>query len=141
MSNISVQQWQQLIGAAQDGYHKAYAPYSNFKVGAAALTEQDRIVIGCNVENASYGLAVCAERNCIAQAVIGGETTFKGLVVFTEQEEITPPCGACRQVIAEFFDQEATIKAVNHLGEEINWQVKELLPNAFTPQNLLNHKD
>lgn len=140
-NQIKEQQWQYLILAAKESYNKAYAPYSNFKVGAAALTEKQQVVSGCNVENASYGLTVCAERNCIAQAVIGGETALSALVVYTEQEDITPPCGACRQVIAEFFPQDGLIKAVNHLGDEINWQVCDLLPNAFTPKNLLNAKD
>ncbi|WDE14032.1 cytidine deaminase [Thalassomonas haliotis] len=129
--------WQKLIASAQQGYHKAYAPYSKFHVGAAAMTEQGTIVQGCNVENASYGLTVCAERNCIAQAVIQGQQTFSAMVVYTEQEKLTPPCGACRQVIAEFFAPEAEVMAVNHLDSRQTWTVAELLPDAFTPKNLL----
>mgnify|MGYP000070411370 CR=1 FL=1 len=129
--------WPQLIASAQQGYHNAYAPYSKFQVGAAAMTEQGTIVSGCNVENASYGLTVCAERNCIAQAVIQGQQTFSSMVVYTEQEKLTPPCGACRQVIAEFFAPEAQVMAVNHLDNRKVWTVAELLPDAFTPKNLL----
>ncbi|GHE82373.1 cytidine deaminase [Thalassotalea profundi] len=126
----------ELIINAKKAFDNAYAPYSNFHVGAAALTESNTIVCGCNVENASYGLTVCAERNCIAQAVIAGETSFKTLVIYTEQEKLVPPCGACRQVIAEFFEQDAQITAINHLGKQVHWTVAELLPDAFTPKFL-----
>lgn len=126
----------ELILNAKQAFKNAYAPYSNFHVGAAALTENNTIVCGCNVENASYGLTVCAERNCIAQAVIAGQTSFKTLVIYTEQEKLVPPCGACRQVIAEFFDQDAQITAINHLGEQMHWTVAQLLPDAFTPKFL-----
>jgi cytidine deaminase len=126
----------ELIVNAKQAYINAYAPYSNFHVGAAALTQNNKIVCGCNVENASYGLTVCAERNCIAQAVIAGETSFKALVIYTEQEKLVPPCGACRQVIAEFFEQDAQITAINHLGEQMHWTVAQLLPDAFTPKFL-----
>ena len=80
-----------------------YAPYSNFHVGAAAVSINGNVVKGCNVENASYGLTTCAERNCIAQAVVQEDSELQALVVYTKQEKLTPPCGACRQVIAEFM--------------------------------------
>ncbi|MFT5759874.1 MAG: cytidine deaminase [Alteromonadaceae bacterium] len=130
--------WPLLIKHAKVNYSRAYAPYSNFHVGAAAQTTSGNIVNGCNVENASYGLTVCAERNCIAQAVITGEQEFSGMVIYTEQEKLTPPCGACRQVIVEFFEPTAEIMAANHLNSQKKWTVKELLPNAFTPKDLLN---
>jgi cytidine deaminase len=126
-----------LIQQAKKAYERAYAPYSKFHVGAAALTTHQNIVSGCNVENASYGLTVCAERNCISQAIINGEQHFKTLVIYTEQEKLTPPCGACRQVIVEFFEPEAIIMAVNHLDQSKTWTVDELLPSAFTPKDLL----
>lgn len=129
-------EFSQLVSHAKVAFDRAYAPYSNFHVGAAALTTSGKIVSGCNVENASYGLTVCAERNCIAQAVINGEQAFKTLVVYTEQEKLTPPCGACRQVITEFFDSSAKITAVNHLNVSKTWTVEELLPDAFTPKDL-----
>jgi cytidine deaminase len=138
MSIQHVINWQQLINYAKESAGMAYAPYSNFYVGAAALTEQRRIVQGCNVENASYGLTVCAERNCIAQGVITGEQKFIAMVIYTEQEKLTPPCGACRQVIAEFFDSSAPILAANHLGEQKQWTLAQLLPDAFTPKDLLD---
>jgi len=127
-----------LIKAAKEAYDNAHAPYSQFHVGAAALTASGTIVKGCNVENASYGLSVCAERNCIAQAVIGGEKEFQLIVIYTEQDKLTPPCGACRQVIAEFFELDAPVIAVNHKNERKVWTVTQLLPDAFTPKDLLD---
>ena len=126
-----------LIEAAKEGFENAYAPYSHFHVGAAALTVSGHIVKGCNVENASYGLTVCAERNCLAQGVIAGEQAFSAIVIYTNQDKLTPPCGACRQVIAEFLAPEALVKAVNHNNDTIEWTVSELLPDAFTPKDLL----
>lgn len=131
-------QWQTLIDHAIQSAERAYAPYSNFHVGAAAMTGKGKVVQGCNVENASYGLTVCAERNCIAQAVIQGEQTFTSMVIFTKQEKLTPPCGACRQVIVEFFEPSAKIMATNHLGQQKIWTVQQLLPDAFTPKDLLD---
>jgi len=134
MTNIN---WQRLKQLAKQGFDNAYAPYSKFQVGAAAISTNGNMYKGCNVENASYGLGVCAERNCIAQAVIGGDKNITALAVYTEQEKLTPPCGACRQVIVEFMEPNATVKAMNHLDEEKSWSVNELLPDAFTPKDLL----
>lgn len=140
--DVTIQQWKELSKAAEVAFSKAYAPYSNFKVGAAALTTNDEIVQGCNVENASYGLTICAERNCIASGVIANQSDntvkFTALVIYTAQEKLTPPCGACRQVISEFFPNNALIRAVNHLNEQQQWTVEKLLPDAFTPHSLLN---
>ena len=130
--------WIQQVEAAKNAYGLAYAPYSQFNVGAAALTVSGKIINGCNVENASYGLTVCAERNSIANAVIQGERDIESMVVYTQQKKLTPPCGACRQVIAEFLPQEAEIMSINHLGDYQLWSVSELLPDAFTPKNLLD---
>lgn len=139
---IEANTWLKLAENAKHAFKKAYAPYSNFYVGAAALTMSGKIVQGCNVENASYGLTVCAERNCIAQGVIGNDTAnrveFSALVIYTEQEKLTPPCGACRQVISEFFPKEAQVRAVNHLNQQQQWTVGQLLPDAFTPYDLIN---
>lgn len=140
--DVTIQKWAELSKAAEIAFSKAYAPYSNFKVGAAALTADNEIVQGCNVENASYGLTVCAERNCIANGVISNQSNkkikFTALVIYTAQEKLTPPCGACRQVISEFFQSEAIVMAVNHLHEQKKWTVSQLLPDAFTPHYLLN---
>ena len=136
--NIDADTWNVLVESSQNACQKSYAPYSKFHVGAAALTEKGVVVQGCNVENASYGLTVCAERNCIAQAVIASETKLARMAIYTKEEQLTPPCGACRQVIAEFFSQDAQIMAVNHLNKFKVWTVAQLLPDAFTPQNLLD---
>jgi len=133
--------WQVLIEAAKKASDNAYAPYSKFYVGAAALTEQGNIVSGCNVENASYGLTMCAERNCLAHGVSRGEQSFRAIVIYTEQETLTPPCGACRQVIAEFMSAGSPVMAVNHLDKQKLWSVNELLPDAFMPQNLTESSD
>ena len=141
---IERQQWKSLSKHAKQAFNQAYAPYSQFKVGAAALTKSGNIVQGCNVENASYGLTVCAERNCIAQGVINHNgddiVEFSAIVIYTEQEKLTPPCGACRQVISEFFPSDAEVMAVNHLNGEQKWTVTSLLPDAFTPAELLNSR-
>jgi len=132
------EQWQHLYSQAKQVSDNAYAPYSKFKVGAALISEQGEVFTGCNVENASYGLTVCAERNCIASAVANGTTQVTGLVVYTAQKQLTTPCGACRQVIAEFMSPDAHVHLVNHLGDTQQWRVADLLPAAFTPQNLKN---
>lgn len=127
-----------LYQAAKDAFSRAHAPYSQFHVGAAAQTESGEIVKGCNVENASYGLTVCAERNCISNAVVNGHTKFAVMAIYTEQEKLTPPCGACRQVIAEFFRPDTLIVATNHKRAFKAWQLQEILPDAFTPDDLIN---
>ncbi len=133
--------WNALTEKAKQAADKAYAPYSNFHVGAAALTSSGEIVQGCNVENASYGLTVCAERNCIAQGVINNEKSgtveYTAMVIYTEQEKLTPPCGACRQVISEFFPQDAQVMATNHVNAQKIWSVQQLLPDAFLASDLL----
>lgn len=134
--------WGSLVEQAKQASYKAYAPYSQFQVGAAALMADNSIVQGCNVENASYGLTICAERNCIAHAVIGKhssdiKTEFTAIVIYTEQEKLTPPCGACRQVISEFFPANAQVMAANHLNQQKIWSVQQLLPDAFLPKDLL----
>ena len=137
MKEINHPLLEEVINAAKQSYANAHAPYSNFHVGSAALTKSGKIVQGCNVENASYGLTVCAERNCLASAVVQGETSFSFIVIYTEEERLTPPCGACRQVIAEFFENDAPIIAVNHKNEKQFWSISELLPDAFTPKDLI----
>lgn len=137
MNKNEIERFDELLHAAKMAYQRAYAPYSKFHVGASALTADGDIVNGCNVENASYGLTICAERNCISHAVVNGKQKFKLIMIYTEQDKLTPPCGACRQVIAEFFAQSAHVIAVNHNNERKVWTVAELLPDAFTPQDLL----
>jgi cytidine deaminase len=128
--------WPALKQAAKQATLQAYAPYSHFPVGVAVLATSGKIYIGCNVESASYGATVCAERNAIASAIVAGEREFKALLVYTPQSDLTPPCGICRQVIAEFFLPETPVASCNHLDQQHTWTVGELLPAAFTPMHL-----
>jgi cytidine deaminase len=133
--------WAVLQQQARTAAEQAYAPYSHFPVGVAVLAASGKIYTGCNVENASYGGTTCAERNAIAAAIVAGERQFSALVVYTPQEKLTPPCGICRQVIAEFFTPQSPIASCNHLAQLQQWTLGELLPSAFTPLYLAeSHK-
>ena len=121
---------EKLIEAAVKVRGKAHAPYSNFKVGAALETKSGKIFTGCNVENASYGLTICAERVAIFKAISEGETEFTQIAVVADTPELTPPCGACRQIIWEFCGDVPVIFA-NLEGATETVQMKELLPRAF----------
>jgi cytidine deaminase len=127
---------QALMLAAKDAADHAYAPYSNFRVGAALECKDGYVVAGCNVENASYGLTICAERNAIAAAVATGHQEFNTIVVYTPLKKLVAPCGACRQVIAEFMHPDGEIVLANDVGDSQCWTVSELLPAAFTPAAL-----
>jgi cytidine deaminase len=122
-----------LIKAAAAASRKAYCPYSRFRVGAAVLTDDNRIFTGCNVENASYGLTVCAERNAVAAAVSAGARHIKSVAVVAGARIPVPPCGACRQVLAEFAAKDAMVYAATsrNLREVAAWPLHELLPAAF----------
>lgn len=124
-----------LIDASQSASLSAYCPYSRFPVGAAVLTGAGEVVIGCNVENASYGLTICAERNAIFAAVAKGVTEIRAVVVYTPTETPTAPCGACRQVIHE-FGPGAEILGVCDGPDQIRASLAELLPKAFGPKTL-----
>ena len=121
---------EKLIEAANEARERAFAPYSNFKVGAAVETTDGEIFIGCNIESASYGLTVCAERVAIWKAVSEGKKGFKTIAVVVDTEELTPPCGVCRQIIWEFCGDVPVILA-NLQGKSEVVQMKELLPRAF----------
>jgi cytidine deaminase len=119
-----------LIEAATQARLQSVAPFSKFLVGAAARTENGNIYTGCNVESASYGLTVCAERVAIWKALSEGERQFTELAVVADTESLTPPCGTCRQIIWEFCKQ-ATIVLANLRGETQTVSIKDLLPRAF----------
>lgn len=119
----------ELIEKAIEAMRRAYAPYSNFKVGAALLTKSGKVFVGCNVENASFGLSVCAERVAMFTAVAAGETQFEKLVVVANTSYPVSPCGACRQVMSEFGDFEVILANTN--GDTVKTRVSELLPYAF----------
>jgi cytidine deaminase len=124
---------QDLVRQAIEARRRAYVPYSSFPVGASLLTRSGKIFTGCNIENASYGLTVCAERVAIWKAVSEGETEFEALAVATNIGG--SPCGACRQVMAEFApDMPVLIADLN--GQITPLSVADLLPLAFTPQHL-----
>lgn len=115
---------------------KAYIPYSKFPVGAALVTKEGKIYTGCNIENASYGLCNCAERTAIFKAVSEGEREFSYLVITGETDGPISPCGACRQVIAEFCDPKMPVLLTNVKGDEKEVTVEQLLPGAFTNDDL-----
>ena len=123
-----------LIEAARAAQEHAYCPYSGYRVGAALETADGTIYVGSNVENASYGLTICAERSAVFAAVGAGARTFRRIVVATDSEPPAPPCGACRQVLAEFGPD----LAVESVGptQSRRWTIRELLPDAFTGELL-----
>lgn len=124
-----------LISQAQLAYQQAYVPYSHYPVGAAALFSSGTIYGGCNVENASYGLTVCAERNAIFQAVAQGERELKGIAIAVPTDDFPSPCGACRQVIREFA-VDCPVVLINGQGKTKVTRLKALLPDAFGPEFL-----
>ncbi|MDH4424569.1 MULTISPECIES: cytidine deaminase [Bacillus] len=115
---------------------KAYIPYSKFPVGAALVTKEGKIYTGCNIENASYGLCNCAERTAIFKAVSEGERDFSYLVITGETDGPISPCGACRQVIAEFCNPKMPVLLTNVKGDEKEVTVEQLLPGAFSIEDL-----
>jgi cytidine deaminase len=119
----------ELIEAARAVRAKAYAPYSGFLVGAAVLTDTGQIHVGCNVENASYGATICAERSAISKMVASGETKIVTVAVFVDDTEPAMPCGICRQVIAEFGPHAEIISATPR--ETKRSSIDRLLPDAF----------
>jgi cytidine deaminase len=125
----------EMISVARAASRRAYCPYSRFPVGAAVLTSDGQIVAGCNVENASYGLTMCAERTAIFRTVAGGCSDLRGVVVYTPTSSPTAPCGACRQVMNE-FGPDAEVVCVCDGPDVIRMSVGELLPAAFGPRNL-----
>ena len=114
----------------------AYAPYSRFPVGAAVLAADGKVYASANVENASYGLAMCAERNAIFQAVASGARRISAVAVYTPTATVTMPCGACRQVIAEFGSDVLVVCSADHAAVEQRYSIGDLLPQAFGPAHL-----
>lgn len=120
---------------ALSAMQRAYAPYSGFRVGAALLATDGSITEGCNVENAAFPVGICAERSAAAAAVARGVRSFDTIVVATESDEPTPPCGMCRQLLMEFAPR-LVVVSVTRSGREARWPLADLLPNAFTPNSL-----
>lgn len=126
---------EKLIAAARQAREFAHAPYSRFRVGAAVRTKAGRIFSGCNIENASYGLTLCAERVAIFKAVSEGEREFDSIVVVADTEKLTPPCGACRQIIWEFCGDVPVILA-NLKGKIERERAGKLLPRPFDSSHI-----
>ena len=122
---------EELLAAAKQARDKAYAPYSNFPVGAAVLGAGGGIFSGCNVENTSLGLTCCAERNAIFAMVAAGETEIREILIIGKTDEFLPPCGACRQVIAEFAAPAVKVHMANRKGACLTTSVGELVPFIF----------
>ncbi len=121
-----------LIEKAIKASEYAYVPYSQFPVGVALLTKTGRVYTGCNIENASFGLTNCGERTAIFKAISEGERDFVELVVYGETDQPISPCGACRQVMVEFFDKDSKVTLVSKNRSTVVMTVGELLPYSFT---------
>jgi cytidine deaminase len=118
---------------------RAYAPYSDFRVGAALVGVDGNVFSGCNVENSAYPAGICAERSALAAAVAAGVRQFELLVIATEADEATPPCGMCRQALVEFSPGLEIVSCTKH-GAETRWNLSALLPHPFTPAALAHHQ-
>jgi len=129
---LNTSAFQALEKAAKEASRSAYAPYSKFVVGAAFLGDDGAIYAGANVENASYGLTVCAERNAIFSSIAKGNRSIRAMVIYTPTAGPTAPCGACRQVIRE-FSENAEIISICDTDRAIETTISELLPDAFGP--------
>ncbi len=125
-----------LIALARQARERAYAPYSNFKVGAALLGRSGQVYTGCNVENASYPLSLCAERTAVVKGVSEGELQFQAIAVVTSTG--ATPCGACRQVLREFSDAEGSLRVIvaDLEGNARHFTIEQLLPEGFKPEQL-----
>ena len=127
--------WKSLYAAAEAARQRAHARYSKFKVGVAVLASDGSIHPGCNVENASYGLTVCAERNALCRAVVDGKTPV-AVAIVVDSRRPTPPCGACRQVLSELLPPDAPVRTRTVSGKEKKYTVAQLLPDAFGATDL-----
>jgi cytidine deaminase len=127
---------EQLIVEAKKAREKAYVPYSKFEVGAALLTTDGKVYHGCNIENAAYSMCNCAERTALFKAYSEGDRDFQLLAVVADTERPCSPCGACRQVISELCPQDMKVVLTNLKGDILETTVADLLPGAFTSEDL-----
>lgn len=125
-----------LIEEAKIARERAYVPYSKFKVGAALLTAEGKVYHGCNIENAAYSMCNCAERTALFKAYSEGDKKFDTLCVVADTKRPVPPCGACRQVIAELCPSDMKVILTNLQGDIEETTVEKLLPGAFSPEDL-----
>ena len=127
--------WKSLFAAAEQARRRAHAPYSKFKVGVAVLAADGTVHPGCNVENASYGLTVCAERNALARLVVEGQKP-QAVAIVVDSRRPTPPCGACRQVLYELCPPGTPVVTRTVSGKQRRYTVAGLLPDAFSGDDL-----
>lgn len=121
----------ELVSLAREAMERAYAPYSGFRVGAALEAEDGERYVGCNVENASYPVSICAERGALAAAVSGGARRFRRLALCSSASRPAPPCGMCRQALAE-FSPDLEVVSVTPGGRHRSWRLSDLLPSSFS---------
>lgn len=121
----------ELVKMAVDEKSKAYAPYSKFRVGAAVMTEDDRVYTGINIENASFGATICAERTAIAKAVSNGSLKIKAIAMASDSEELVFPCGICIQVLLEFGKHDTIVLCSDSKGNFKEYELRELMPYYF----------
>jgi cytidine deaminase len=125
----------ELINKAKNAREYSYSPYSRFKVGAALKTKNGMVFTGCNIENSSYSLSICAEREAIFKAISAGERNLDTIAIVTDSDKLTTPCGACRQVMWE-FSKDMTVVIANLKGEKKEFKIKELLAHPFGKDTL-----
>lgn len=124
-------EYKELLKLAKEASKKAYAPYSKFLVGACVLTENNKTYSGCNFENSSYGLSICAERNAVGSAICDGERKIRAIAIYSPNMECCTPCGACRQVLSEFSSSEGLDVILEENSEIKIYSIEELLPKTF----------
>lgn len=127
---------QELAQIAVGAKSKSYSPYSNFRVGAALLTEDGEVYEGANIENAAYGLTICAERTAAFSAKLSEENNFRSIAVASDSQDFTPPCGSCRQVLLELCGKDLEVIMINKNNELKIFKLSELIPFSFGDENL-----
>lgn len=132
---VNIMEYKQLVKAARKAKKFSFSPYSKYRVGAALLTKSGKIYTGCNIENSSYSLTICAERTALFKAISTGERKFLAIAISVDDLEFATPCGACRQVISDLAG-EIDIILTNGRGKTQIYKTSDLLPHPFTSENL-----